>query len=226
MGLKNTRGWVLHVLAGQGILAGLGLVFIHLSRNQKVDKWNRFRIRILTSNYRMTKDQLPLTDVLNSKWFKETELRISAFCNFIESKISTTGKDYLIELQFHLKRIYEAGANLDWVDLQSNVDFDIQLDDQYYQGFLASLSERIGESRFYWRTFDPTDKADQEVICEDLVDDIGDTYKDLKYSLLVLRLNTVESKENAIWQIKFDFDTHWGDHCMNALYGIHYFLKK
>ena len=35
----------------------------------------------------MTKDQLPLTEVLNSKQFKETGLRIWAFCDFIESKI-------------------------------------------------------------------------------------------------------------------------------------------
>ena len=153
----------------------------------------------------MTREQLPISEIITSKWYIEIKRTIISFCKFIESQPELTGPPYLERLREHLELLY---------------------DEVEYQEILNRLSEKLGDSRFYWRTFNPTEESDKHPICEDLVDDVGDIYKDLKNSILILERNTEESAENALWQIKFDFSSHWGDHCINALYGIHYFLKK
>ena len=174
----------------------------------------------------MTREQLPISEIITSKWYIEIKRTIISFCKFIESQPELTGPPYLERLREHLELLYQAGRNLSWVDLKSDVHFQLFIDEVEYQEILNRLSEKLGDSRFYWRTFNPTEESDKHPICEDLVDDVGDIYKDLKNSILILERNTEESAENALWQIKFDFSSHWGDHCINALYGIHYFLKK
>ncbi len=34
-----------------------------------------------------------------------------------------------------------------------------------------------------------------------------------------------DCKSLSLWKFKFDFDCHWGDHCINALAAVHYFLQ-
>jgi hypothetical protein len=58
------------------------------------------------------------------------------------------------------------------------------------------------------------------------LDDLGDIYKDLQYSLRVFDLQIADSQENALWQFKFDFVKHWGEHCINALRALHFFIQK
>jgi len=51
-------------------------------------------------------------------------------------------------------------------------------------------------------------------------------YTTTKFSFMTYNLDKEDCKENALWQFKFDFNKHWGDHCINALSAIHYFLQN
>ncbi len=84
----------------------------------------------------MTQEQLPISEIVNSKWYVEIKDRITGFCKFIESESALTGSTYLIKLREHLELLYQAGGNLDWVDLKSNVDFDLFIDDKEYRKLL------------------------------------------------------------------------------------------
>lgn len=169
------------------------------------------------------KDSLKIEEILNKQEFIVFYEYTQDFCNFIE--ISDIENDYFKTLKIKLLKLYELGTNLPWVDLQSNVDYDDKLSDIEFKGLLDNIASKIGDNRFYWHVFDPTNENDKEPVCGDLVDDLGDIYKDLKYSILIFNLNQLDSKENAVWQFKFDFDSHWGDHCINALNAIHFFQK-
>ena len=71
--------------------------------------------------------------------------------------------------------------------------------------------------------FDPTDEKENEPTQGWLVDDVADIYADLKEELYKIeQIGTDEAIEDGLWQLKFGFTTHWGNHCVNAIRVLHY----
>jgi len=65
----------------------------------------------------------------------------------------------------------------------------------------------------YWTVFDPTKAEENETVFALLSDDLADTYRDIKYGLLLFDAGHISE---AIWQWKFNFKIHWGRHLLNA----------
>jgi hypothetical protein len=149
-----------------------------------------------------------------------------AFCAFIEQPEPGLPQEFLLATRRYLVRLYDAASALPWVDLQSNQDYDDTLAAATFQATLSSIAERLGEAHYYWHVFDPLDDLENTAVCGDLLDDLGDIYKDIRYALLVFHLGQPDCQENALWQFKFDFDAHWDRHCVNALSAIHFYLKR
>lgn len=134
--------------------------------------------------------------------------------------------EFLKTTRIHLLKLYENALKLQWVDLQSNIEYDDKLDSDEFDKTLSYISDRLGDARYYWHVFDPTNEKNKEPVCGDLIDDLGDIYQDIKFSLMTFNLGKQDCQENAfLWQFKFDFDRHWGDHCINALRAIHFYLQ-
>lgn len=148
------------------------------------------------------------------------------FCAFIEQQKPGLPQDFLLATRRYLVRLYDAASALPWVDLQSDQDYDDTLAAITFQATPSSIAERLGEARYYWHVFAPIDDGEHTPVCGDLLDDLGDIYKDVRSALLVFHLGQPDCQENALWQFKFDFDAHWDRHCVNALSAIHFYLKR
>jgi hypothetical protein len=175
----------------------------------------------------MTKSNiLSVDNIHTTKVFLEFINATKAFCSFIEVQ-HCDSKSFLLMTQNHLLNLYTAGRNLSIidVDIKNTIESEPELPDTTFKHTLDFIAERI-PYRFYWHVFDPTDKSDTEAVCGDLFDDLCDIYTDIKRSILLFETNNAENIEKAIWEFKFYFEQHWGDHCSNALYAIHYFLQK
>jgi hypothetical protein len=170
--------------------------------------------------------QFKTEEILKSTEFTEFYKTAIDFCDFIENFSSNHNVEFLAETRIHLLKLYYNALKLQWVDLQSNIEYDDKLDSDKFDKTLLLISERLGDARYYWHVFDPMNNIDKEAVCGDLVDDLGDIYQDLKFSILTFNLNKEDCQENALWQFKFDFDKHWGDHCINALNAIHFCLQN
>lgn len=98
-----------------------------------------------------------------------------------------------------------------------------------------NLISNLGENVFYWQVFDPTyiegnekstkgwHATGKEPMQGCLVDDFADIYGDLKEELIKIdEIGTNEAIEDALWQMKFGFNHHWGNHCINAIRALHY----
>jgi Domain of unknown function (DUF5063) len=62
-----------------------------------------------------------------------------------------------------------------------------------------------------------------------LFDDLADIYRDLHTGLTLWKLDTPESKIEASWQWRYNYDIHWGTHLFQASLTIHeirYHLHK
>lgn len=151
-------------------------------------------------------------------FFKSAE----TYCALIEANEANC-EIFLDAIRDHLLNLYNSAFAL------PHINFDFKSIDDYpaidYNDAKAMILGKL-EKRFYWHVFNPMDESDKEPVCGDLVDDLADIYKDLKTSLNLYNSGLKDCKQNAAWQFKFDFENHWGSHCINALYAIHYFLQK
>lgn len=76
--------------------------------------------------------------------------------------------------------------------------------------------------RYYWNTFDPL-KENDGPSCSDLADDLSDIWLDLWTGLRLLDLGH-PLDANFHWRLLYD--SHWGQHLLDAQRGIHAFLTK
>ena len=165
----------------------------------------------------------PIEHIIELQAPKEFLLKARQYCAFVEST-TTAKEEFLRETQGLLLNLYQLATILPWTTLNYDVDFNEQLSNEEYEKTLTAIAEKIGSNRFYWEVFDPTKQEDTEAVAGDLVDDLGDIYRDLKYNLMIFDIGTMASQESAMWDFKFGFETHWGRHAIGALKTIHFLL--
>lgn len=168
---------------------------------------------------------LKAEEIIRTNEFSDFYQEALAFCEFLEQEPVESANDFLKQNQKKLLNLYDKALKIQWVDLQSNIINDNILDNKELKSVINSITIRLDDKRYYWHVFDPTNQDDKEPVCGDLVDDLRDIYKDLKFSITTFNRDEENCKASALWQFKFDFESHWGDHCINALSAIHFFIK-
>ena len=165
-------------------------------------------------------------NITQSKDFIEFVERIKNFCAFIETHQSNDYKSFLETTQKQLIEFYSYGRTLPNFDLPNNRNIEeFGITDKDIKHILSFIGDRLRDP-FYWVVFDPTNHDDTASVCGDLVEDLGDIYKDLKTFLIGFEQRDEDVKQNALWHLKWSFHNHWSDHCIDAIYAIHYFRKR
>lgn len=136
-----------------------------------------------------------------------------------------------------LSELYLTTLKLESVDLiysgpETNFE---EIDKDELRKMNKNLISTLEKDCFYWEVFDPTYSeengkpeqgwkvTDKEPSQGWLVDDFSDIYTDLKVELTKIdQIGTDEAIEDALWQLKFGFNHHWGNHCINAMRALHY----
>jgi hypothetical protein len=148
------------------------------------------------------------------------------FCDFIENLTIVDQWDFLKTIQLHLLKIYQKADGIKKADIGSDLSLSSMLSNEQFEKIVEIAKNKLGNYRYYWINYDPINDAETEPVCGDLLDDVGDIYKDLKRSQLLYNSDLDNAKLIAIWHAKFNFENHWGQHCINAIYVCHYFLRK
>lgn len=146
------------------------------------------------------------------------------YCDFIESAGRYSEVAFFEYTQKHLITLYINAQSLELVEVTFDSNFPPSLTKDIFLEVRTQLSN-IVYSRYYWHMFDPSEQVDINPVCGDIVDDLGDIYWDLKNAIMLYDKGSEEEVASAIWDFKFLFDHHWGDHCMNAQYAIHHIYK-
>ncbi|MBI1780725.1 MAG: DUF5063 domain-containing protein [Sphingobacteriales bacterium] len=157
--------------------------------------------------------------------FNEFVKTIEAYCQLIESAQSDNYRNFLTATRKLLLHLYTYSIELPEFELPEKESEKIDITDNDIKNILSFIYAKIIDS-YYWIVFNPTNYNDTEPSCGDLVDDLGDIYKDLKTFLHGFNNPSEEVKQNALWHLHWSFNHHWNDHCINAIYAIHYFINK
>jgi hypothetical protein len=152
------------------------------------------------------------------------------FLNAAQSFVELLEKTNLDDKQFYklahvsLSQLYTTGLQLDEVELiYSGSDYECEkTDDELFVNLNDAQIANLGENVYYREVFDPNNEEKDDVVQGWLIDDFADIYRDLKIELEKIKLGTNDAVEDAIWQLRFGFYHHWGNHCINAMRALHF----
>ena len=121
--------------------------------------------------------------------------------------------------------LYTSGHRLEVIELKysdSNSNFENPSEELIISKNIGLISS-LGQDCFYWEVFDPAYDKENEPTQGWLVDDFTDIYKEMKTELhKIYNVKTDEAIEDALWQLRFGFNHHWGNHCIDAMRALHY----
>lgn len=133
-----------------------------------------------------------------------------AYCEFVETASRLSLARRLQTARERLLSLYSAALSLPSVeptDTDASPSGDVPSD---WPGF--------EDKDFYWEMFDPYDHDEKQPVAGSLADDVLDVYRDVQRGLA---LWDASQMQNAIWEWRFHFEVHWGDHAIDALRALH-----
>ena len=177
-----------------------------------------------------------ITEMLNKKSTTDFLNAARQFLTLLENG-ELNHETFYKDSQKALSELYKTALELETVELiysgpESKFD---EIDNDELRKMNKNLISNLGKNCFYWEVFDPTYSelagkpelgwkiTDKEPTQGWLVDDFADIYADIKEELTKIdQIRTDEAIEDALWQLKFGFNHHWGNHCINAMRALHY----
>jgi hypothetical protein len=152
------------------------------------------------------------------------------YCDIVDSSSTSDRSDLLAQIYEVLPTLIDAAIHLPdagtlVVDAEDEEDENSRdanptpsPDGGAWDELHRSLKKRLGDTDTYLTVFDAA--TDKEAIHGSLSDDIAEIYRDLKDDLVLMDRNAA-APQNALWEWRYGFDSHWGHHAMSALKTIH-----
>jgi hypothetical protein len=160
---------------------------------------------------------------MNSYNILEQSLDLArAYCHLVDCAETLPRRDFLKQVQGLLAQLYALVHQLSLPTLAEDDPEDVstpRMPNETKQPVYLRLRQYLGEANGYWMVFDPYDPEDHESIYQTLADDLGDIYWELQVCL-----SNNLSQIEVLWQLRFNFEIHWGHHIVDALMAIHSLL--
>lgn len=129
------------------------------------------------------------------------------FCNLIDLFHTNDEVNKLNKLLVSLSDLYSKALYLPEVE---------PINTQVASFDLAIPQVNFEQHEIYWEVFRPYHL--EKPVSGSLTDDILDIYRDVMEGILLYKQN---KHKEAIWHWKFNFETHWGHHAVDAIHALH-----
>lgn len=156
------------------------------------------------------------------------------YCSLVDSQSALDKSEFLLQVYRMLPELIAEASRLPPVSFDDDeneeqettirkIRDETEMKQQGWRQLYNSLKEKLGDWNLYWMVFDP--RTDNGAIHGSLADDIADIYRDLKNGIVLREANEVPASE-IIFEWRFGFTSHWGQHAVNALRTIHFLLQE
>lgn len=129
------------------------------------------------------------------------------YCNFVDFLNSYHGNDTFQKLHITISELYTKALALPEVEPEYDGSMDVDF-------FMPHVDLR--EQSVYWELFDPYQL--EEPLSGNLTDDILDIYSDIKRGLVLYEQG---EHVEAVWEWRYHFEIHWGNHAASAIRALH-----
>ena len=159
-----------------------------------------------------------MSDNAKSATVKNFISAASAYCKLIEEPESQVSK-FIPRLLASLGTLYVSALYLPETTVHESASDPTARSKANSKNLLPALQAVLSEYDLYCLVFDPY--KDKEPVVGSLSDDLLDTYFDIKEGLILLAGDSTLALDAAIWEWRFAFHAHWGDHATNAIRALH-----
>jgi hypothetical protein len=83
---------------------------------------------------------------------------------------------------------------------------------------LSGADGSAPHARHYWEVFEPFAEEKPDPIYGSISDDLKDVWGDLKKGLSIFDSGKPNCIEDAVWNWRFLFGSHWGHHAAGAIW--------
>lgn len=141
----------------------------------------------------------------------------SRYCETIKNANSISRKELIRRMSTILPELYTGASNLPPTKIVSDEVRRSYHDTDEWMNLFHSLQRKLGSWDVYWYVFDPIHEKDAITQC--LGDDLADIYYELEDYFQGLADDA--TLEDAVWEVRFGFESHWGHHLTSALRVVH-----
>jgi len=148
------------------------------------------------------------------------------FCELVTSEQAHPAAQKLRELHDLLPRLYAAALDLPPITVlfdEGSHELDVELSgiqprarskDELVVPVSDELAGFLGSRRYYREVFDPYSGPEEVEVTGNLIDDFSDIVRDLEAGLDEWHAGNTGV---ALWNWRFTFESHWGEHATSAL---------
>jgi hypothetical protein len=163
----------------------------------------------------------PQKELIFSRKVIEMITVANEFCIFIEESAAYEKIQILAYLERVVPLLYLKGSLLPDVvvsDDSANVKF---VNEEQWQECFNRLKEKFGKDDAFYTN---ENAGEKECVKYSIAENVADLYQDMKDFILLYQVNTMASRENAIFFCKLNFESQWGYRAIRSMFAIHHVL--
>jgi len=145
-----------------------------------------------------------------------------AYCSFIDAWRASNASEPFVHLLQLLSNLAQSGAAIPsgLGQVENDVKGVERIDHTQWKIIAAALNQATSDAcAALWNLHSGDEEAQVRVSM--LWDDLADLYRDLLYGLDLHSMGTPADVSNAIWEWRFGYENHWGEHLFRALSTVH-----
>lgn len=146
------------------------------------------------------------------------------YCELIEREGVGAGPELAEQLRLAVAELLVAACGLPSVEPDSDRDVP-DVSHQEWHRIYQELGPRL-DGDYYWSArplpFDP-ERGEPEPTTGSLCDDLADIWKDLTAGLRAREARMTDN--DVLWHWKSSFESHWGQHAVDALRVLHALMQ-
>ena len=141
------------------------------------------------------------------------------YCAFVEDSPTSNSWIFTQECLTRVLRLYQAALLLPELSPES-ADLLEGIKHERWNTVRESIERRLSRD-YYWVVFEPLEQDKPELVLGLLSDDLADIWRDLNPGITAIDSGRTTFVSNVVWNWRFSFETHWGQHAASAIYALH-----
>ena len=169
--------------------------------------------------YAGMRDQ-PISSVPHSQVVRAFRDDVQSYCDFVDTWRTTAVRAPFTTLLGLLASLAKSGAAIPFDMADRDVKDVERIDHAGAQAIAGDLSALTGAASAKLMSEHAGSPESQQRVFM-LWDDLADIYLDLRHGLDLYSRGDADHLAEAVWQWRFGFENHWGEHLFRALMTIH-----
>ena len=148
----------------------------------------------------------------------------AAYCGLVEQGGPASRREWFSELRDLLAGLYVQALRLPKVEAISPEGNQKFVTEEEYNTVMQNVRRKAGQWDEYPEVYDPEDPIEELDITARISEDCADIFQDLKDFITLYHVGNYEVMNDALWEVRENFDRLWGQKLLNALRTVHRLL--